>query len=138
MDPTGYFSGIRPLRGAHELTFFDLSTSGPAATMHENNNVREPAPGIQTPLPKNPDQFSPAIMQNPLHAVLPCKGQPEAVRYGRFESSLTGGMYANTGYARHQKLGLATNHSLKLNAPVMPIAGFYDPGELNTLGTVKG
>ena len=138
MDPTGYFSGIRPLRGAHELTFFDLSTSDPSSTKHVNNNVRDPAPGLRTRLPQHADQFSAAIFQNPLHSVLPCKGQPEAVRYGRFASSLTGGMYANTGYARHQELGLATNHSMRLNAPVMPIAGHFDASELNTLGVVQG
>tara|TARA_B110001452_G_C15192196_1_gene413922 strand:- start:110 stop:520 length:411 start_codon:yes stop_codon:yes gene_type:complete len=136
MDPTGYYAGIRPLPGARELTYFDLSTSGPTSEKHQNN-IRDPVPGIFTPLPLHPDQFSAAIMQNPMHSVLPCKGQPEAVRFGRFASSLTGGMYTNTGYARHQKLGLATNHAMRLDGAIMPIAGSFDPGALNTLGTVK-
>jgi hypothetical protein len=70
--------------------------------------------------------------------VLPCKGEPEAIRYTRYESSLTAGMYPSTGYARHQPVGLFTDFSKPMNTPVMPLEGFYNPDAPNALGNLPG
>jgi hypothetical protein len=46
-------------------------------------------------------------------------------------------MAPNTGYARGQPRGLASD-ALKTNTGmIMPIAGFYDPNQLNTLGNLN-
>ena len=73
-----------------------------------------------------------------LRGVLHKKGQDEAIRYGRPETSLTEGMYPKQGYARFQPKGLATNHNKPMDGPIMPIAGFYDPDMPNVLGGLPG
>jgi len=137
VDTIGIYSGIRPFKGAKEPTFFTLHTGG-LGFEPKTNNVRDPAPGLYTPLSKHPDQFTPILDTKPLHGVLPCKGQPEAIKYGRYESSLTTGMYPSTGFARHQRLGLAVDHNKPMNLPVMPVPGFYNADAPNVLGNVPG
>jgi hypothetical protein len=137
VDAIGLYSGMRPMRGARESTYFDLAPSaGPYPS--KNAGGRDPAPGMYELLEKHPDQFTPVLSTKSMHGVLPCKGQPEAVRLGRFESSLTGGMYPQTGYARHQKPGLAIDHDKPMHGAVMPIAGFYNQDVPNVLGSVRG
>jgi hypothetical protein len=112
----------------------------PAAGSYPSKTVgnRDPAPLIFETLAKAPSQFTPILSTKPMHGVLPCKGQPETVRYGRFESSLTGGMYPSQGYARHQKPGLAIDHDKPMRGKVMPISGFYSADIPNVLGNVPG
>jgi hypothetical protein len=136
-DIIGMYSGIRPFKGASEPTFFTMNTGG-MGFEPKINNVRDPAPGLYTPLPKHPDQFTPNLQTKTMNGVLHCKGQPEAIKYGRPQSSLTEGMYPATGYARHQKPGLATDFNKPMDRPIMPLAGFYNPDALNTLGSVRG
>ena len=88
-------------------------------------------------LPKEAPLTPSAIWMNPSHAVLPCKGAPEAVRYGRFERSKSDWMYPNTGYARGQKLGLAYLKEKPINKDIMPIAGNFNVYEKNPLGNLK-
>jgi hypothetical protein len=137
MNAGGIYSGIRPFKGAKEPTFFDLHTGG-LGFEPKNNNVRNPARGMYEPLSKHPDQFTPNLQTKMMSGVLHCKGQPEAIKYTRPESSLTGGMYPQQGYARYQQLGLATDFNKPMNASVMPISGFYNPDALNVLGSLPG
>jgi hypothetical protein len=51
-------------------------------------------------------------------------------------SDLNSHMYPQTGYARHQNVGLAYTQK-PINGPIMGIAGYYDPDMLNTLGGLK-
>lgn len=119
------------------MTFFDMDTGG-MGFEPKNNNVREPASGMYTPLSKPPDQFNPILQTKSMNGVLHCKGQPEAIKYGRRDTSLTDNMYPQSGYARHQPLGLATDFNKPMNGPVMPIEGFYNPDAQNVLGNVPG
>lgn len=137
VDVVGLHSGIRPFKGASEPTYFTMHTGG-LGFEPKNNNVRDPAPGIFTPLKKHPDQFTPILQTKTMHGVLHCKGQPEAIKYGRFASSLTEGMYPHTGYARHQQKGLAIDHNKPMDLPVMPISGFFNHDSLNVLGNIPG
>lgn len=138
VDSIGMYSGIRPTQGASEPTFFALVPSGGATYEHKNNPVRDVAFGLREALEKHPDQFNPILQTKSLHGVLHSKGQPEARRSDEAESSLTASMRPSSGYARHQAKGLATDKDKPMRRPLMPIAGFYDQDELNTLGKVKG
>ena len=136
-DIIGMYSGIRPYRGAEEPDVFTLFPGG-MGFAPKNNNVRDPATGMYVPRTKHPDQFTPILQTKSMHGVLYCKGEPESIKFARQGSSLTAGMYPNTGYARHQPLGLATDFDKPMNKPVMPTAGFFNPDELNVLGQVPG
>jgi hypothetical protein len=76
------------------------------------------------------------MYRSTLNQVLPQKGEPESVRFGKPMSDLNSHMYPNTGYARHQNVGLAYTQK-PIDGPIMPIAGYYDPDMLNTLGGLK-
>ena len=133
MEATYLYAGIKPNKGAKEFSYFDYE---PRTNMFEgikNNNVRNPTPGYFTPVEKLPSEFNDTIFRSTLKQVLPVKGQPEAVRYGRPESEKNGWMYPNQGYARHQQLGLASDANKPMNLPVMPISGFFDADMVNVL-----
>lgn len=141
IDSVGLYSGILPKKGASEITYFSMATSSSAIESHKNNNIREPAPGINTPLPKLPSESllkgQATGFPNPMRGVLPCRGEPEGIKYGRFERDKTAYMYPQTGYARGQKLGLAYDFDKPMNLPVMPIAGFYNQDIPNALGGLR-
>lgn len=136
-DTIGMYSGIRPFKGAEEPTFFTMHTGG-LGFQPKNNNIRDPTPGIYVPLTKHPDQFTPNLQSKSMHGVLHCKGQPEAIKYGRADLSKTTGMYPQQGYARHQPIGLAVDFDKPMNKAVMPISGFYNSDALNVLGSLPG
>ncbi len=102
-----------------------------------NNNIRNPNPTIFKPISKVPDILNDITARDPTKRVLPAKGNPESVRFGRVDSSLTGGMQTSTGYARKQPMGLATLKDLPMDRSIMPIAGFYDVNQVNVLGNLK-
>lgn len=136
MDP-GLYAGIKPNKGASEFSYSDYT---PKMNMFEgikNNNVRNPTPGYFTPVDKLPTEFNDTIFRSTLKQVLPVKGQPEAVTYGRPESEKNGWQYVNQGYARHQSLGLASDADKPMDLPIMPIAGFFNQDMVNTFGNLK-
>ncbi len=138
VDTIGLYAGIKPNKGAKEFSYFDYSPAH--ASIYEGiklNNVRNPTPGYFTPIGKLPTEFNDTIFRSTLKQVLPIKGQPEAVRYGRPESEKNGWQYIHQGYARHQPLGLATDADKPMDLPIMPIAGFYNPDMVNTFGNLK-
>lgn len=137
-DAIGLYAGIRPNKGAKEFSYSDYSPCH--ASMYEgikNNNVRNHMPGYNTPVGKLPTEFNDTIFRSTLKQVLPVKGQPEAVIYGRPESEKNGWQYVNQGYARHQPLGLASDSDKLMNLPIMPISGFFNPDMVNVLGNLK-
>jgi hypothetical protein len=142
VDSVGLYSGIVPRKGASEPNYFSLSTSISGSENIRNNNVREPATGIQTPVGSIPvDNVLSQVsggMPNPMRGVLPCRGEPEGIRYGRFEKEKNGYMYPQVGYARHQKRGLAIDFDKPMNLPIMPRAGFYNQDIPNALGGLPG
>jgi hypothetical protein len=137
VDIVGLYSGIRPFANSRESTFFDMATSA-GQFENKNNNIREPALRIYDKVNKTPNEFNKILNIDTLRGVLPLKAEPEAVRYGRPDSSLTEHMYAKTGYARFQPKGLATDHNKPMDLPIPPIAGFYNPDAPNVLGGLKG
>jgi len=138
VDAVGLYAGIKPNKGAREFSYFDYE---PRTNMWRedvmNNQVRNHAPGYYTPIGKLPSEFNDTIFRSTLKQVLPVKGQPEAVTYGRPETEKNGWMYPNQGYARHQQLGLASDADKPIDLPIMPIAGFYNPDMVNTFGNLK-
>lgn len=137
VDVVGLYSGIRPFANSREATFFDFSTSSGQFT-NKMNNIREPVPRVYDEIKKTPTEFNKILNIDTMRGVLPLKGEVQAVRYGRPETSLTEGMYPKQGYARFQPKGLATNHNKPMDGPIMPIAGFYNPEAPNVLGGLKG
>tara|TARA_R110002020_G_scaffold54035_3_gene150968 strand:+ start:30 stop:446 length:417 start_codon:yes stop_codon:yes gene_type:complete len=137
VDAIGLYAGIKPIKGAKEFSYFDYS---PSVNMFEgikNNNIRNPTPGLYTPVGKLPSEFNETIFRSTLKQVLPVKGQPDAVIYGRPESEKNGFMYSHQGYARKQQKGLAYDANKPIDLPVMPIAGFFNADLVNTFGNLK-
>ena len=135
VDAIGIYAGIKPLKNAREPNFSEMN---PAMSMNveKNNMVRNHMPGYFTPPSKTQPEFNDTIFRSTLKQVLPVKGQPDAVRYGRVELPKNDYMYPQQGYARHQPLGLATDHDKPMDRPIMPLAGFYNPDMVNVLGNL--
>jgi len=135
VDAIGIYAGIKPLKNAREPNFSDMN---PTMNMfvEKNNMVRNHMPGYFTPPSKTQPEFNDTLFRSTLKQVLPVKGQPDAVRYGRVELPKNDYMYPSQGYARHQKLGLATDHDKPIDRPIMPLAGFYNPDMVNVLGNL--
>lgn len=135
VDVVGMTAGIRPLKNASEFGYSDYSPSM-AQFDDKLNQLRKPAPGYNTPPSKTPREMEFTMYRSTLNQVLPQKGEPEAVRFGKPTSDLNSHMYPHTGYARHQNVGLAFTQK-PIDGPIMPIAGFYEPDMLNVLGNLK-
>jgi hypothetical protein len=135
VDAVGLYAGIKPFKNAREPNFSDMN---PAMNMfvEKNNMVRNHMPGYFTVPSKTQPEFNDTLFRSTLKQVLPVKGQPDAVRYGRVELPKNDYMYPSQGYARHQKLGLATDHDKPIDRPIMPISGFYNPDMVNVLGNL--
>ena len=135
VDAIGIYAGIKPLKNAREPNFSDMN---PAMNMfvEKNNMVRNHMPGYFTVPSKTQPEFNDTLFRSTLKQVLPVKGQPDAVRYGRVELPKNDYMYPQQGYARHQPLGLATDHDKPMDRPIMPLAGFYNPDMVNVLGNL--
>ena len=135
---TGLLAGIRPGPGARALTTFDLGLYGGADVRPVTS--QPVGTGLRTPPPDAPRLLPSAIQQNPMHQVLPCQGIGDAVRVGRPANAPdTNGMYPQTGYARGQRPGLATDARHPVNGPLMPAAAsnFY-PFAPSPLGQPPG
>jgi len=134
-DVVGMFAGIRPLKNASE---FGYSYYSPSMSQFDDklNHIRNPTPGYNTPPSKTPREMEFTMYRSTLNQVLPQKGEPESVRFGKPMSDLNSHMYPQTGYARHQNVGLAYTQK-PINGPIMPISGFFDQDQLNTLGGLK-
>lgn len=130
----GLLAGIRPASSAKELTYFDLGLYG-GADHRPVNSTRDPASGNRVPVPQPAKILPSALQQNPMRQVLPLQGVPDAIRIGRPQRATdTEGMYPQTGYARGQKLGLATMPEHPVMGPKMPIASNYFPFGPSPLG----
>lgn len=128
------YAGIRPSKFAKEPSFFDMSVPSAMFEGIKNNNVRQPASGIFTPVSKTPSILTDVVFRSTMKSALYAKGQPEAITYGRVESDKNAYMYPSQGYARDQPKGLATNMRQPMKGAIMPIAGFFNPNELNIFG----
>jgi hypothetical protein len=120
-----------------ELKISELVSSSAVTDPIQINGGRDVNPRMYEEIPKEAPLCQSAIWMNPSHAVLPCKGAPETVRFGRFERSKSDWMYPNTGYARKQPLGLAYDRDKPINRDIMPKPGFYNVHQRDTLGNLK-
>jgi hypothetical protein len=134
IDKVGMYAGMNPVKGMMPLNYADLTPSMNMYDNISNNNVRDVAPDILKPVSKMPRELNDILGRDPTDKVLSGKPDRECVTVGKPESSLTGGMMVNQGYARHQKLGLAVQNDRVLDGPIMPIAGFFDADMVNGLG----
>jgi len=135
VDAIGMYAGIKPLKNAREPNYSDMN---PAMNMfvEKNNMVRNHMPGYFTVPSKTQPEFNDTLFRSTLKQVLPVKGDINSVRYGRVELPKNDYAYPSQGYARGQKLGLATDHNKPIDRPIMPIAGFYNPDMVNVLGNL--
>ena len=136
VDAIGMYAGIKPFKNAGEITFSDMVPPMNQFENIKNNPVRN-IEGYFSPPDNVPRQFNDTIFRSTLKQVLPLKGDMESVKYSRPSTDLYGGMYVNQGYARHQPMGLATDANKPMDRPIMPLAGFYNPDMVNTLGNLK-
>jgi len=137
MDSIGTYAGMRPDKNAKEMNISQLTPQQSQFEGVKLNNVRNVAPGLYTPLDKTQPEFNDTIFRTTLAQVLPAKGEPQAIVFGRPELPQNDFMYPQQGYARGQQMGLASDADKPMNKKVMPIAGFYDQDVVNVLGGLK-
>tara|TARA_B110000014_G_scaffold204640_1_gene154932 strand:+ start:157 stop:564 length:408 start_codon:yes stop_codon:yes gene_type:complete len=120
-----------------ELSAFEMAVPSCSFDSHKNNNIRDILPGLREDIGKRPSEFNDTIFRSTLNQVLPCKGEEGAIKFNRPSHDLNAYMRPSQGYARHQKLGLATDHNKPMNKRIMPLAGFYNYDMINVLGGLK-
>ena len=136
-DSIGLYAGIKPFKNASEPGYFDMNVGGTSFHSHNAPVVRDIAPGYFTPPPKPQRDLNDTLSRSTLAQVLPLVGREDSVRFGRCETSKTAYMYPSQGFARGQKMGLATDSDKPVDGPVMPIAGFYNINQSNVLGGLR-
>ncbi len=125
-----------PMDNTKALNIAELSV--PVSTEYNHvNKSRKVAAGIYTPIPKPSPDILRTGLRNQMEMVLPAKGLRELVTYGRPERPKNDYIQAPSGYARNQAKGLQYDPKHPIDGPITPIAGFYDPDMLNTLGGLK-
>jgi len=125
---------LKPIAGQKEKNFTDFSVG--TNWKDKNNQSRNPTPHLYEPIEKIPNSDKEIYYRSPMKQVLPTKGREDSIIYGRPESSLTGGMVVNKGNMRNEPRGLKTDADRNVEDKVMPIAGFYNPDEVNVLGNL--
>lgn len=139
MIQTYLYAGIQPKEGQLEQNYTQIlpPVMGSADNIMNNNVDGEPA-GYFDYLNKPPTAGVAGLPRSTLKQVLPLVGESDSVIFGVVPQPKNNYMHPNTGYARGQPRGLASD-ALKTNTGmIMPIAGFYDPNQLNTLGNLQG
>ncbi len=137
MDSIGTYAGIKPIKNAKQANISQLTPQQSQFEGVKLNNVRNIAPGLYTPLEKTQPEFNDTIFRTTLAQVLPAKGEPQAIVFGRPELPKNDFMYPQQGYARGQMMGLASDADKPMNGKVLPIAGSYDQDVVNVLGGLK-
>jgi len=64
--------------------------------------------------------------------VKPCKGLEKTILRRPAISSL-GGIYPQTGFARHQQKGMLYDRKVKIDGPLLPLASSFNAGILNKI-----
>ena len=133
------YAGIQPREGELEQNYSQIlpPVMGTTENIINNNVDGEPA-GYFDYLDRPPTSGVSGLPRTTLKQVLPLVGESDSVIFGVVPLPKNDYMHPNTGYARGQRRGLASD-ALKTNTGmVMPIAGFYDPNQLNVLGNLQG
>jgi hypothetical protein len=136
MINTGIYAGLVPIAGQLEQNFSDMTPLRGSALDPYQDNLTEVGAGMRDRMPKLPSELTPVVLRNLAEQQRPLIPEPDGLIMGKKETSLTGGMMPPTGYARNQKKGLVYTSRFPIDAPIMPIAGFYDTNRLNVLGNL--
>ena len=131
------YAGIQPKEGQLEQNYSQILP--PAMCSVENivnNNVDGEPVGYFDYLDKPPTAGVAGIPRSTLKQVLPLVGESDSVVFGIVSLPKNDYMQTNTGYARGQPRGLASDALKPNTGVVMPIAGFYDANQLNVLGNL--
>ena len=134
MINTGLYAGMIPLAGQLEQNYSDITPLRGSALDPYQDNLNPIAQGINDQMGKQ--SAKPVELRNLAEQQRPLIPEPDGLIVGKKESSLTEGMQPPTGYARNQKKGMVFTSRFPIDAPVMPIAGFYDINRLNVLGNL--
>ena len=129
------YAGIQPKEGELEQNYSQIlpPVMGSAENIINNNVDGEPT-GYFDYLDKPPTAGVAGIPRSTLKQVLPLVGEPDSVVFGVVPQPKYDYMQTNTGYARNQPRGLASDALKPNTGAIMPISGFYDPNQLNVLG----
>ena len=136
MINTGLYAGMIPLAGQLEQNYSDLTPLRGAALDPYQDNLNPIGEGMRDRMPKLPSELTPVVLRNLAEQQRPLIPEPDGLIVGKKDSSLTAGIQPPTGYARNQKKGMVFTSKYPIDAPIMPIAGFYDINRLNVLGNL--
>ena len=136
MINTGIYAGMIPIEGELEPTYSDITPLMGTSLDSYQDNLNPVAKGIRDVMPKLPSELTPVILRNMAEQQRPLIPEPDGLIVGKKETSLTGGIQAPSGYARNQNKGMVFTSRFPIDAPIMPVAGFYDINRLNVLGTL--
>ena len=132
----GLYAGILPRPGVREPNTYDLGLFGGGTD--SSVNAKPGLTGSRKQLPLAPKILSAALQQNPLHKVLPCKEDFNSRRIGKpVRGRKNENMFPQTGYARGQPMGLASDPRKPMNGPLMPIPSSFYAALPNPLGQPK-
>tara|TARA_Y100001973_G_C4964178_1_gene216408 strand:+ start:138 stop:545 length:408 start_codon:yes stop_codon:yes gene_type:complete len=134
MINTGIYAGLIPIANQLEQNFSDMTPLRGSALDPYQDNLMPIAEGINDAMGKQ--MAKPVELRNLAEQQRPLIPEPDGLIMGKKDTSLTAGMVAPTGYARNQKKGLVYTSRFPIDAPIMPIAGFYDTNRLNVLGNL--
>ena len=136
MINTGLYSGMVPIAGQLEQNFSDMTPLRGSTLDPYQDNLTEIGAGMRDKMEKLPSELTPVVLRNLAEQQRPLIPEPDGLIVGKKDSSLTEGIQAPTGFARNQKKGMVFSSRFPIDAPIMPIAGYYDINRLNVLGNL--
>jgi len=136
MINTGVYAGMIPIENQLEQNYSDLTPLRGSALDPYQDNLNAIGNGMRDRMPKLPSELTPVVLRNLAEQQRPLIPEPDGLIVGKKDSSLTEGVQAPTGFARNQKKGMVFTSRFPIDAPIMPIAGYYDINRLNVLGNL--
>ena len=134
MINNGVYAGMIPIQGQLEQNYSDITPLRGVALDPYQDNLNPIGEGMRDKMEKQ--LAKPVELRNLAEQQRPLIPEPDGLIVGKKDSSLTEGMQPPTGYARNQKKGMVFTSRFPIDAPIMPIAGFYDINRLNVLGNL--
>lgn len=117
------------MRGNHAIDTIQMTP----IFAHNSNGLGKPITKLNHGTLKfQPDSMEQTVIQSNTsgaRGVKPCKGNLDNVRVlRRAPIPYSQALYPQTGFARHQKKGLAYQAEKPINQPIMPIADSFNAG----------
>ena len=136
MINNGVYAGMIPIQGQLEQNYSDITPLRGAALDPYQDNLNPIGEGMRDKMEKLPSELTPVVLRNLAEQQRPLIPEPDGLIVGKKDSSLTAGIQPPSGYARNQNKGMVFTSRFPTDAPIMPIAGFYDINRLNVLGNL--